>query len=96
MEVLSLLKKYGNGFTVVEDGKMDPKDRQNIKSAEFVTSDYGFSVCLHLYHGGIVYIPLDKDCMLTTKDKPNLDKASVKALQQEGKSEMIFRYYEAD
>ena len=48
MEVLSLLKKYGNGFTVVEDGKMDPKDRQNIKSAEFVTSDYGVSICLHL------------------------------------------------
>jgi hypothetical protein len=96
MEVLSLLKKYGNGFEVVEDGKMDPKDRQNIKSAEFVNSEFGTSVCLHLYRGGIAYIPLDKDCPLTTKDTPNLDKAHVKALKQEGKSEMIFRYYEAD
>lgn len=96
MEVLSLLKKYGNGFTVVEDGKMDPKDRQNIISAEFVTSEYGFSVCLHLYHGGMVYIPLDKYCMLTPKDRPNLDKASIKVLKQEGNSEKIFRYYEAD
>lgn len=96
MEVLSLLKRFGNGFIVVEDGKMDPKDRQKIKSAEFVTSEYGFSVCLHLYQGGMVYIPLDKYCTLTPNDKPNLDKACVKALKQEGKSEMIFRYYEAD
>ena len=96
MEVLSLLKKYGNGFTVVEDGKMDPKDRQNIKSAEFVNSEHGVSICLHLYRGGLAYIPLDKDCMLTPEDKPNLDKDSIKALKQEGKSEMIFRYYEAD
>lgn len=96
MEVLSLLKKYGNSFNVVEDGKMDPKDRQNIKSAEFVNSEHGVSICLHLYRGGMAYIPLDKDCTLTTKDTPNLDKASVKSLKQEGKSEMIFRYYEAD
>ena len=52
MEVLSLLKKYGNSFNVVEDGKMDPKDRQNIKSAEFVNSEHGVSICLHLYRGG--------------------------------------------
>ena len=96
MEVLSLLKKYGNSFDVVEDGKMDPKDLQNIKSAEFVNSDYGISVCLHLHRGGLAYIPLDKDCPLTLKDTPNLDKACVKALKQEGKTEMIFRYYEAD
>ena len=85
MNVFAGKQVYGEGsWSVVATRGFEAEEVSMVKSAEVVNSDYGFSVCFHMFAGGQIYIPLSRDSKLTAGDTVDVAKAKILTLHREG------------
>lgn len=89
MNVFAGKQVYGEGsWSVVNSRSFEPEEQAQVKSAEVVTSDYGFSVCFFMKSGGQIYIPLSRDSKLTAGDTVDIASAKILTLHREGSGDI--------
>ena len=90
MNIFSSIRVYPGKWFVSNKRAFTQEEIAAVSHAEVVDSQYGYSVCCHMYSGGTAYIPLSTTSSLTEGDIVDLSKASLLTLSREGEDD-IFR-----
>lgn len=88
MSLFSNVKIYAGNWNVKSTEKLGDSDKNIIKSACTVSSDFGVSVCFFLKAGGQFYVPLSRDCNLGIGEIVDLDKVEVITLSKDGEADI--------
>lgn len=78
------LKKYANGYEVVNSRNFTAEEIAAIQSAQVVNSEFGQSVCFCLISGGKVYIPVSRDSVVETGSPVDMNTAVLLTLEKDG------------
>lgn len=80
------MQKYGESWTLVSERPFNSAEREAIREAAVVNSDYGISACFFMKQGGTYYIPIsDRGVQPAVGSKLDLDKCHFVRLTRDGK-----------
>lgn len=88
MNVFTGRTVYGGNWNVKSSRKFDQEEIALVKGAEVVASEFGKSVCFHMYAGGSIYIPLSNQSELKVGDSVDLEKAEILTLSRDGNADI--------
>lgn len=86
MNIFAGLQRYASRFEVKETRAFNAEEMAEVVSAKVVNSQYGKSICFHMYDGCQKYIPLSRDSVAQIGDVVDVKKAKILILERDGKS----------
>ena len=78
------LRMYAGNWVLVDERPFDAEEKEAVKSAEGVDSQYGPSVCFMMKTGQRAYIPVSTNSSLKIGDAGDLNTAKLITLFREG------------
>ena len=88
MNIFSSLKLYAGTWSIKSSRVFNAEEKNAIRKAVVVTSQYGNSVCFMLVNGGKTYIPLDNSSSLGVGEEVDMNKAKLLVLTKAGESDI--------
>lgn len=88
MNVFAGKQVYGSSWRVTDSRSFSEEEVGMVKNAEVVDSEYGKSVCFHMFAGGSIYIPLSTESTLKAGDSVDVSKAQILTLSRDGNADI--------
>lgn len=88
MNIFSNLAVYAGKWSLSDARNFTEEEISAVDTAEVVSSKYGNSVCFHMKSGGMTFIPLSSESILTVGENVDLAKAELLTLSKQGEKDI--------